>query len=89
MKTVYDELVEEGCHVLQTTIIRQGLVRFGPPSREIVATIRAIDDFSRLEDLTVAVVLAKNWHEMLTKKVYPPIYFDLNPDFVYLKAELV
>ncbi len=65
MKTGYDELVEEGCKVLQNTIIRQGRRRFGTPPAEVESTIRSISDFDRLERMTDAVLTAADWTELL------------------------
>ena len=66
MQTAYDEMVERIVEQMQKTLLRQGSVRFGPPQPEIEAAVRSISDYERLERMSIAVLTAKDWQDLLS-----------------------
>jgi len=65
MKTGYEELVEEGIKQTQKLLLRLGGKQFGAPSADVENSIKSINDLERLEQLTEAVLQAKDWQELL------------------------
>jgi len=47
------------------TLLLQGEDRFGPPDAETAAAVEALDDLARLEQLSVALLHAQSWPELL------------------------
>jgi len=52
-------------------ILRQGTVRFGKPTKRVLAKPDAITDLAALEDLGVRLLSAANWKELLTTPATP------------------
>ena len=50
---------------IQRIIIKQGRKKFGPTVSSNEAAIRSIADLSRLERMIEAIIVVKNWHELL------------------------
>lgn len=46
-------------------LLLQGRRRFGEPSAEVVATLEALTDVEKLEDLTVRMLEATSWQDLL------------------------
>ena len=47
-------------------LLLQGRHRFGEPSAEVVATLGALTDVEKLEHLTVRMLEATNWQDLLS-----------------------
>ncbi len=64
--TGYQAILDEGrVLALQRTLLRQGRIRFGPPSEAIEAALQGILDGDRLERMTERLLTASNWQELL------------------------
>jgi hypothetical protein len=61
-KTVVDEAYED--HARQT-VLRLGRKRFGEPAPEIELELRKIEDLPRLDRMTLRVLDASSWSELL------------------------
>jgi hypothetical protein len=73
-KTTYDRGLEKGLEQgiekgiekgLQTTLLRQGSKRFGPPTPELESRIRSIQNISQLEAMTEKILDSQSWNELL------------------------
>jgi hypothetical protein len=63
--TAWDEAVQQYLDNLRGVILRQGRIKFGPPSNEIEAQLNAIEDPNRIDQLTEKVLAANSWEELL------------------------
>jgi hypothetical protein len=76
--TTYQAIIEEGKAegkaegILEGAIaearkllLRQGRIRFGPPSRANLAAIKRITELTRLEDLSERLVIVDSWRDLL------------------------
>lgn len=64
--SAYELILEEGAiKNAHRTLQLQGKQRFGTPTEDTVAALKAIKDLDRLERLTVAVLDAESWEELL------------------------
>ena len=57
--------VEAQAETLQKTVLRQGKLRIGKPSKQVVVAVEAITDVDRLERLTEKILQATTWQELL------------------------
>ncbi len=75
----FDKWLEEKMHRLtcpqyflgrleatRAMILRQGTVRFGKPTKRLLAKLDAVTDLVALEDLGVRLLGAANWKDLLT-----------------------
>lgn len=64
--TTYQWLMHRGAiRDRQDTLLEQGEVRFGSPNEAVVAALRSITDFARLQRLSRRVLDASNWDDLL------------------------
>jgi hypothetical protein len=68
--TTYQLILERGIakgaiQEAQSLILRQGTKRFGPPTPEVEAAMRATADHARLERLADRVIDATSWADLL------------------------
>lgn len=64
--STYQYILEEGqTEYAHKTIIRQGRRRFGEPTEEITAAVKAITDLDRLDRILDRVQEAADWQELL------------------------
>jgi hypothetical protein len=65
----YQAIIEEGLAAGEIKEARKllllGRTRFGEPSSEVLAGVDAITDVQKLEDLSVRVLQATSWQELL------------------------
>lgn len=66
MKTGYDELLEDLIKQTQKILLKQGAKRFGAPTSMQESSLRSIEDLDRLERMTLAVLNAKDWEDLLS-----------------------
>jgi hypothetical protein len=65
--SAYELIMEEGAlKTAHRLLLLLGQRRFGSPGDETVSALKAIKDLDRLERLTVAVLNASSWQELLT-----------------------
>jgi hypothetical protein len=50
---------------IQRILLLQGSERFGAPTSEVEANLRAIQDLDRLERMSKAILKAPSWQELL------------------------
>ena len=46
-------------------LLRQGGIRFGPPSKANLAALKRIIDLARLEDLSERLLIVDSWQDLL------------------------
>jgi predicted transposase YdaD len=72
--TTYQAILEEGrvegraegrAEALRQTLLRQGQKRFGKPSKAVRKAVLALQDVSRLEELTERLLDVASWKELL------------------------
>lgn len=72
--TTYQMILEEGrvegrlqgaVTALRDVVLRQGTARLGPPDAKATAALNAINEPARLEELTLRVLTATSWRELL------------------------
>ena len=56
---------EERIEVLRDTILRQGSKKFGAPTNAVQSQIRSLSDAVQLQELTVRIIDARTWDELL------------------------
>jgi hypothetical protein len=62
----YQAIIEEGeANEARKILLLLGRRRFGDPSSEAVATLDALSDVNKLEELTVRLLQATSWQELL------------------------
>jgi hypothetical protein len=63
---IYQKIIRKGkAEEARKILLLQGRSRFGEPSPEVVARLDAVTDISRLEELTVRLLQATSWQELL------------------------
>jgi hypothetical protein len=64
--TTYQYILDEGrIEEAQNTLLRQGKLRFGKPTKRIVATVQALKDLDRLHELSDRLLSVSSWQELL------------------------
>ncbi len=64
--TAYDEAIEEGeIKNNHRVLLQQGRKRFGPPEATVEQELKSIRDLERLDRLTIEILTAKSWSELL------------------------
>jgi hypothetical protein len=64
--STYQAIVDEGrLQAMRSTLLRQGRLRFGPPTESAQSAIQAIDNLEKLEQLTERLLTASSWQELL------------------------
>ena len=68
--STHQAIVEEGVvrgrvEAMRSTLLRQGRLRFGPPTEFAQSAIQAIDNLEKLEQLTERLLTASSWQELL------------------------
>ena len=64
--SAYELILEEGAiKAAHRMLLLQGKQRFGPPGDDTVAALKAINDLDRLDRLTVGVLDAPSWQDLL------------------------
>jgi hypothetical protein len=67
--TTYQAIVEEGrTEEARRILLLQGELKFGPPDALTRGALEAIDDLSRLEELSARFVSAASWDELLPRQ---------------------
>lgn len=71
-------IIEGALEEARKLLLRQGGIRFGPPSKANLATLKRITDLARLEELSERLLTAESWQDLLrtkedsTKRPDPP-----------------
>jgi hypothetical protein len=68
--TTYMAILEKGAvrgalREIRKTLLLQGTKRFGPPTPTAAATVEAMDDIDRLEQLSLRLLDVGSWEELL------------------------
>jgi hypothetical protein len=64
--TAYDEAIEEGqIRSSHRILLRQGRNLFGPPEAAVERELKSIRDLERLDRITLEILTAKSWSELL------------------------
>jgi hypothetical protein len=66
--TLWDEIEETQIRTNQQTLLRQGRIKFGNPTRKIEKELTAIQEVARLERMVDAILQVKSWRELLAVK---------------------
>jgi hypothetical protein len=62
----YQKIIRKGkAKEARKILLLQGQSRFGEPSPEVVARLEAVTDLNRLEELSVRLLQATSWQELL------------------------
>jgi hypothetical protein len=64
--STYQAILEQGrLRGAHRLLLLQGTERFGPPSAEIRALVDGIKDLDRLDQLSLRILKARSWQELL------------------------
>jgi hypothetical protein len=64
--TTYQYILDEGrVEEARKILVRQGRIRFGPPSDQATSALARITDLERLERMTERLLTVSSWQELL------------------------